>query len=261
MGLFLFGGFGGGGSWGADLGECCVDCLVEVGDVGDLDPVFLGDDEDGGGLGESDAFSEGIVGLDFGAEEAGGVDDEWHGVSVGLEELLGEVLEVFLGGDGGLAGEDGSAVVFGELGRDFVLDVASDDGGVAAPDVHVEGEVVADEGDFVVFDGGVDDGEGVGAGGAFEVFELVDGDLGTGGWLDHGGIFEAVAGVGRRGELRDGRQGEEEGGGEGESGHLSETHRVVDCILLESGKCVQISQPWGWRVTLTREHDECIGNR
>ncbi len=38
------------------------------------------------------------------------------------------------------------------------------------------GKVLADQGDFVLIDGRVDDGEGVGAGGALEVFELVDGD-------------------------------------------------------------------------------------
>ena len=39
-----------------------------------------------------------------------------------------------------------------------------------------KGKVVADERDLVLFDGGVDDREGVGAGGALEVLELVDGD-------------------------------------------------------------------------------------
>jgi len=62
-------------------------------------------------------------------------------------------------------GEDGTAVVFGGLGRDLVLDVACDDGGVKAPDVHLEGEVVADEGSLVLLHRCVNDGEGVGAGG------------------------------------------------------------------------------------------------
>ena len=122
----------------------------------------------------------------------------------------------------GLVGEDGAAVLLGDLGRDLVLDVAGDDGGVAAPDVHPEGEVVADQGDLVVLDGGVDDGEGVGAGGALEVFELVDGDLGSGGGLDHGGVFEGGAGVWGRGVLGVGRsaarEGEQKGGGAGRDG-------------------------------------------
>lgn len=145
----LSGCFGG----GFGLGEQGVDGLVEEVDIGDLDPVLLRDDEYGGGLGEADAFPEGVVGFDFGGEEPGGVYHEGHGAAVGLEVLLGEALKVFLGGDGGLGYEDGAAVLFGCLGGDLVLDVACDDGGVEAPDVHLEGEVVADEGNLVVFGG------------------------------------------------------------------------------------------------------------
>lgn len=116
---------------------------------------------------------------------------------MGLEELLGEVLEVFLGGDELLTGEDGAAIVFCQLGINLVLDVARSDGGVPAPDVHFQREIVANEGNLVVLNGCVNDGKGAGAGGALQVFKFVDGDFGSGWGLDHGGIAEGVGGVGR----------------------------------------------------------------
>jgi hypothetical protein len=199
------------------LGDGGLDDMIEKGDVLDLDPVFLRDDEDGGGFLEADAFAESVVGVDLSSEEAVGIDDEGHGVTVGLEVLAREVLQVVLGGYGCLVGEDGATVLLGVLGRDLVLDVAGDDGGVMAPDVSPEGEVVADERNFVLVDGRVDDREGVGTGGALEVFELVDGDLGSGGRLDHGGVFEGGAGVWRGGGLGEGGcaawDGEQKSGG------------------------------------------------
>ena len=62
----------------------------------------------------------------------------------------------------------------------LVLEVARGDGGVKAPDVERPRVVAADEWDLVLGGGRVDDGEGVGAGGALQVFELVDGDFGAG---------------------------------------------------------------------------------
>ncbi len=47
---------------------------------------------------------------------------------------------------------------------------------------------MADEGNLVLLDGRVDDGEGVGAGGALEVFELIDGDRDSGRGAEHGGV-------------------------------------------------------------------------
>ena len=210
------GGLGGGG-WG--LGQGSVDGLVEEGWVHDLGPVLLSYDEDRGGLGEAYALAEGLVGLDLLGEEAGGIYDEGHVQAVLLEPGAGVVLKVVLAGDGGLGGEDVTAVVLGGLGGDLVLEVAGGDGGVEAPDVHLEGEVVADEWDVVFVDGCVDDGEGAGAGGALEVFELVDRDAGSCGWLDHGGIAEGVGLVGWQGRLRGGGMGnggreESEEGGE-----------------------------------------------
>jgi len=107
---------------------------------------------------------------------------------MGLKVFLREGREVFLGGDGLLTGEDGAAIVFGGLRGDLVLDVTGDDGGVKAPDVHLQGEVVAEEGNLVLVDGRVDNGEGVGAGRAFEIFELVDSDGGAGRGAEHGGV-------------------------------------------------------------------------
>lgn len=60
-------GFGGVG-WAADLGLDGVNGGVELVDIGDLDPVVLSDDPDGGGLGDADALTEGVVCLDFGGE-------------------------------------------------------------------------------------------------------------------------------------------------------------------------------------------------
>lgn len=125
--------------------------------------------------------------------------------------MLCEVLEIFFRGDGGLVGEDGSAVLVGLFGTDLVLNVAGGDGGVVAPDMHFEREVVADEGEMVVIDGLVDDGIGMGAGRALEVFKLDDGDAGSGRWLEQGSVFELVAGVGRGGVLREGGCAKSEG--------------------------------------------------
>ena len=106
-------------------------------------------------------------------------------------------------------------ILLGGLGRDLVLDVAGDDGGVTAPDVHLEGEVVADEGNLVVLDGGVDDGIGVGAGGALEVFELVDGDLGSGGGLSMEVSLKVLPVFGGAEYWREGGNAERRGRAEG----------------------------------------------
>ena len=128
---------------GRIFGDGGVEHRVELSDVADLGVALLGDDEDGRSLGESDALAEGLVGANLGGEQAVGVDDEGHDAAMGLKVFLREGVEVVLRGDGGLVGEDGAAVVLGGLGRDLVLDVTGDDGGVKAPDVHREGEVVA----------------------------------------------------------------------------------------------------------------------
>jgi hypothetical protein len=201
------------------LGQGRINGLEDLGWISDLNPVLWRYDPDGGGLGETDALAESVVSLNFLGERTGGVYDEGHGQFVGLEPALGEVAEIFLGGDGGLRSKDGSAIVLGDLGRDLVLKVAGVDGSVEAPEVHLEGEVVTNEGNLVVLDGGLDHGEGAGAGGALEVFKREDSDLRSSGGLEHGSVFEGVAGVGGRGVLRVGgnQKGEEQGGCDGQS--------------------------------------------
>ena len=95
---------------------------------------------------------------------------------------------------------------------------------------------MADEGNFVALDSGVDDGEGAGAGGALQVFELVDGDAGSRRELERRGVLEVVSAAGWNGFLggRGERERKEDGGG-GESGaggvaeHGCETHKVYEC--------------------------------
>jgi len=256
---------GGAAARTADLGDDVVERLVELVDVDDLDPALLRGDKDGGGMQEADAQTELVVVVDLFGELAGRVHDEGHDAAVALEVLLGEGLEVLLGQDGSLVGEDGATVLFGGLGRDLVLDVARGDGGIEAPDMAAEGEVVADERDLVVLDRGVDDGEGAGAGGAFEVFELVDGDLGAGWRLDEGGVLEGVALACGHSLLSCSGQGEEESGSDKEQAgggrlHRYGTHRDTICILAD-GRCgrggaapqrINFSQPVWDRGTLTR---------
>jgi hypothetical protein len=90
---------------------------------------------------------------------------------------------------------------------------------------------VADEGNFVLLDGRMDDGEGVGAGGALEVFELEDGDTRSGGSAQHGGVFEAGRSL-SEGCHADGKD-EEQGDGEGDAVHCYKTHRIIFRILSE----------------------------
>jgi hypothetical protein len=89
---------------------------------------------------------------------------------------------------------------------------------------------VAKKRDLVLVNGRVHDGEGVGAGGAFEVFKLVDGDRGALGSTEHRGVFEALS-EGREA----GRKGEEQGCCEKDAGHWCKTHRIIFCILADGG--------------------------
>src|SRR6202035_3289194 len=115
----------------------------------------------------------------------------------------------------GLVGEDGTAILIGGLRRDLVLDITGDDGRVKAPDVcSAKGKIASDQGNLVLLDGRMDDGEGVGAGRALEVFELVDSDGDAGGGAKHGGV--AVSS--RLGENAGGK-GEEQRGGEDDAVH------------------------------------------
>jgi hypothetical protein len=96
---------------------------------------------------------------------------------------------------------------------------------------------MAHEWNFVVLDGGMDDGSGVGACGALEVFELDDGGFLAGRELEGGGVLEVRAGAGGTGDVlrvRGGGDGEEgsgkrnrSDGGEAESAkdHRCKTHK------------------------------------
>lgn len=220
---------------GGGLRQGLVDGGVELRHVRDLGPAGGRQDEDAGGVFEADALAQAEVCLDFGGEEAVGVHDEGHLLVVGLEPLAGEVVEVVFAGNRVLAREDVAAILFGCGGRDLVLEVTGVDGGLAAPEVLGEGEVMAEERNFIVFGGGVDDGEGVGAGGALEVFKLVDGGFIAGRELERRGVFEVVSGAWReRGlglRLMGSSEGQGEqgcggnGGKEGAAGHGSKTHK------------------------------------
>ena len=139
--------------------------------------------------------------------------------------MLGEpatrkALQVFLAVDRGLRGEDVQPVLLRKLRRDLVLQIARGDGGVAAPDVLGEREVLANVRNLVPLQCLVHDGRGVRAGRAFQVFELEDGGLGTVRQLQHGGVFERVP-LSTSGALSKGGDGESEKDGGGEGGEAS----------------------------------------
>ncbi len=182
------------GGWRGVFGNCSVQHRVELGDVTHLCIALLSDDEDTRCLGKADALAQGIVGTDLGGKEAVGIDDEGHHATVRLEIFLCEGVEIFFRRDCGLVREYGAAILFSGLRRYLVLDVACDDRSIKAPDVHLEWEIVANERDLVLVHGCVDDREGAGAGGTFEIFELVDGNSGAGGRAQHRGVLKSSLG-------------------------------------------------------------------
>ena len=200
----------------AGLGEGLVDELEELAAVDDLDEgrgvSGVGDDPDGGGVLDADALAEGVVGFDFLGEAAHGIDGEGQSDAVGGGEALREVLELAGGFDGDLVGEDLVAIVVAE-GFAFGVEEAGVDGGLEAPGVLGEREVVADPGDVVLCGGLFEEGVGLGAVGALHVFELDDGDACAGRRLEGGGVVDL--GGGRRAELGAGGDGEQRGEGQG----------------------------------------------
>src|SRR5271170_2641853 len=134
--------------------------------------------------------------MDLGGEETVRVDDEGHLAAMRLEILLRESVEVVLRSDRSLIREDGAPVLFCGLGRDLILDVAGYNSSVKAPNMHLEGKVVADERDLVLVDGRVDDRECAGAGWTFKILELIDGYPRARGGPEHRGIFEGSLGQG-----------------------------------------------------------------
>ena len=188
-----------GGLLAADFGEGLVDELEEAAAVDDLDEGRgvggVGDDPDGGGVLDADALAKIAVGLDCLCEMAHGIDGEGQGDAVLGGELLRELLEIGGGFDGGLVGEDFVTIVVAE-GLAFGVEEAGVDGGLEAPVVLREREVVADPGDVVLGGGVFEERVGAGAVGALEVVKLDDGDASAGGRLEGGGVVD-LGGVGR----------------------------------------------------------------
>jgi len=204
----------------AGFGEGRVDELEEAAAVDDFNERRsvggAGDDPDGGGMLNADALAEGVVGFDFLRETAHGIDGEGQGDTVSGGEALGELLELVGGFDGDLVGEDLVAIVIAE-GLTLGVEETGVDGGLEAPVVLGEREVVANPGDVVFGSGLFEEGIGVGAVGALEVFKLDDGDASAGRRLKRGGVVHL--GGGRRAELGvgGGRAEEERGGDQGKS--------------------------------------------
>jgi len=169
---------------GTRVGDGLIDELVELGAVDYFDKrsalAVGGDYPDGGGVLDADALAEGVVGFDFGGKLALRIDGEGNGNALAFGEFVGEVVEDVEAGDGGLIVEDGVAVFVAE-GFAFQVKPAGVHGGLKAPGVEGEREVVTDPGDFVLGGGLLEQGVGVGAVGAFHVFEFNDGHAGAGG--------------------------------------------------------------------------------
>jgi len=172
---------------------------------------------------DADALAEGVVGLDEAGELSLRIDGEGQSNAVGLGELLSELGENVEAGDGGLAGEDGVAIFIAE-GLGFGVEPASVYGCLEAPCVEGQGEVVADPGDVVLGGGFEEQRVGAGAVGALEVFKFDDGDAGSGGGDEGGGVVDLGA-ARRRRELGDARSGSEDQRREGEQvGYAERAH-------------------------------------
>jgi hypothetical protein len=74
-----------------------------------------------------------------------------------------------------------------------------------------QGKVAVDQRNLILFGGRANDREGVCAGWAFKVFELVDGDRNSDGSAKHGGV--AIRGhLGERGDYRKAEKKDRDGG-------------------------------------------------
>jgi len=176
----------------------------------------VGNDPDGGSVLDTDALAEVPVVFDLLREASHGIDGEGQCDAVGGGEALRELLKLVEGLDGDLVGENRIAVIVAE-GFAFGVEEAGVDGGLEAPIVLGEREIVANPGD-VVFGGGLfEEGVGVGAVGALEVFKLDDGDACAGRRLEGRGVVDL--GSGRRAELGVGGDGERGGGDQGKDGN------------------------------------------
>ena len=192
-----------------DFGEGLVDELVEAAAVYDFDKRRrvggAGDDPDGGRVLNADALAQIAVILDLLREPAHGIDGERQCDAVLGRKLLRELLEIDGSLNGRLVGEDFVAVFVAE-GLAFGVEEAGVDGGLEAPVVLRQGEVVADPWDVVFGRGVFEEWVGAGAVRALKVFKLDDGDASAGRRLegrrvvDLGGIGRAKLGVGRDGD-------------------------------------------------------------
>ena len=165
---------------------------------------------------DADALAERVVGFDVGGKLALRVEGEGQVDAFAPGELFSEVAEDFGAGDGGLVGEDGVAVLVAE-GLALQVEPAGVDGGVEAPVVEGEREIVARPGNLVGGGGFFEEAVGVGAVGALEVFEFDDGYARAGGRTERGGVVD-LGSAGWRGELGvgGGGRGEKRGGGKGQ---------------------------------------------
>ena len=134
---------------------------------------------------------------------------------MGFGEVLSELAEYVEVGDGGLVGEDGVAVVVAEFFA-FAVEPAGINGGLEAPGMEWQGEVVADPGDVVLGRRVFEDRVGVAAVGALHIFEFDDGDARAGGGFERGGVVHGRGG--RRTKLRAGSWGCGDGKGGYEGG-------------------------------------------
>jgi len=176
-----------------------IDGGVELPGVGHFDPLICGGDDDGGGVSDADTSGEHAVCLYLIGAAAVGVEDEGHLLAVRLEPGTRESEEVVAAADAGLTGEDIAAEVFGEFRGYVIFEIAGVDGGCAGPGVTGDDVVVVNAGDAVVVHRGVDDGRGEAAERALEVFELDDGQLGSGRRFECRGVFKgSCAGRGHR---------------------------------------------------------------
>ena len=134
--------------------------------------------------------------------------------------------------DGDLVGEDVVAVIVAEL-LALGVEKAGIDGGLEAPGMVGQREVMAHPGDVVLGGGLHEVWVGGGADGALHVSEFDDSDAGAGGRLEGGGVVDlrglrrAELGVGGgRGEEQRGR---DEGQGEMKAGTAGTVGRVGKC--------------------------------
>ena len=162
---------------------------------------------------DADTLTEGVIGFDLGGEFALGVNGKGQRDALALCELVSEVAKDFGAGDGGLIREDGVAVLVAD-GLALEVEPAGVDGGVKAPCVEGEREVVADPGDFILGSGLFKEGIGVGTVGALQVFELDHGHAGASWWVQGCRVLDRSS-LRRRRELGADAGDEKCGAGEG----------------------------------------------